>query len=173
MNTTAYVINGILVLLVVRQIRGRRLDFQNLVLPVVLVGLAAAYFLHSIPTVGNDVALDVILGLTGVVLGSLCGLFTRYGTDRDGTLIARAGVAAAVFWVVGIGARMAFAYAAGHGAGPAIGHFSRAHSITGSDAWTAALVLMALAEVTSRLVVVRARARRIAPNLSEPSASNA
>ena len=78
-------------------------------------------------------------------------------------MVARAGVVAAVFWVAGVGARMLFAYSSDHGAGPAIAHFSRTASITGADAWTAALVLMALAEVIARLVVVRVRARGAAP----------
>ncbi|MGZ4396741.1 MAG: hypothetical protein ACXVZ2_15410 [Gaiellaceae bacterium] len=171
MNTTSYIINIVLVLLVVRQVRGRRLDFQNLVLPVLLVAAAASYFLHSVPTVGNDVALDVALGLTGVALGSLGGLFTRFHADRDGTLVARAGLVSAVLWVTGIGARMVFAYAVGHGAGPAVAHFSRAHAISGADAWVAALVLMALAEVTARLVVVHARSRRLAPSFTGTAAA--
>lgn len=161
MNTTSYIINAALVLLVVRQVRGRRLDFQNLVLPVLLVAAAAAYFLHSVPTIGNDVALDVALGLTGVALGSLGGLFTRFHTDGDGTLVARAGLVSAVLWVAGIGARVVFAFAVSHGFGPAVAQFSRAHAISGADAWVAALVLMALAEVMSRLVVVHARSRRL------------
>jgi len=160
MNTTGYVINAVLVLLVVKQIRGRRLDFQNLVLPVVLVAAAAAHYLHTIPTAGNDLGLEVGLALAGATLGALCGMFTLLEPDTDGVLIARAGLAAAALWVVGTGARMAFAYSADHGAGPAIADFSRAASITGADAWTAALVLMALAEVTSRLAVVQIRARR-------------
>ena len=172
MNTTGYIINTALVLLVVRQIRGRRLDFQNLALPLVLVGAAAAYYLHSIPIVGHDLALDVALGLTGAVLGSLCGFFTRFHSDRDGTIIARAGIAAAALWVIGVGARMAFAFSADHGGRPAITHFSRAHSISGANAWVAALVLMALAEVIARLVVIRARAWRLAPSFSETAASN-
>ena len=50
MNATGYIINSILVLLVLRQIRETRLDLVSLVLPVVLVGAAAAYYLHSVPT---------------------------------------------------------------------------------------------------------------------------
>ena len=51
---------------------------------------------------------------------------------------------------------MAFAFAATHGAGPAIARFSIAHQITGSGAWVAALVMMALADVLTRLAVVYA-----------------
>jgi hypothetical protein len=65
-------------------------------------------------------------------------------------------------WVGGVGARLAFAIAAGNGAGPAIARFSVAQHITGSSAWVAALVLMALADVLTRLVVIYSRGRRLA-----------
>ena len=161
MNATGYIINAILVLLVLRQIRGSRLDLINLVLPVVLVAGAAAYFLRSVPTAGNDVALDLALAGTGALLGFLCAWATRLRREPDGTPFARAGAVAAVLWVAGIGARMAFAYATSHGAGAAVEHFSAAHGITSASAWVAALVLMALAEVVARLVTLRARARRL------------
>ena len=47
------------------------------------------------------------------------------------------------------------------GTSPAIAAFSIAHHITGSAAWTAALVMMALADVLTRLVVVYLRGRRL------------
>jgi hypothetical protein len=160
-NTTGYIINSILVLLVLRQIRGSRLDLINLVLPVVLVAGAATYFLRSVPSAGNDIALDLVLAGTGALLGFLCAWATRLRRESDGTPFARAGAVAAVLWVAGIGARMAFAYATSHGAGPAVGRFSAAHGISGASAWVAALVLMALAEVVARLVTLRVRARRL------------
>jgi hypothetical protein len=57
---------------------------------------------------------------------------------------------------------MAFVFAAYYGLGPAIGHFSAAHDITGKDAWAAALVMMALADVLTRLAVLFVRSRRLA-----------
>ena len=80
----------------------------------------------------------------------------------------QAGWVAAILWVVGIGARMGFAYASDHGSGPAIARFSAAHSITSADAWVAALVMMALAEVIARLAVLRLRARQL-PVASTPA----
>jgi hypothetical protein len=157
MTTTDYIINAILVLLVVRQIRERRLDLQSLLLPVVLVGLAARQYLHSVPTAGNDLVLVGALGGVGATLGILCALSTHVRLGADGVALARAGWVAAALWIGGIGSRMAFAYAAAHGAGPAIGRFSVVHHITGGAAWTAALVLMALAEVVARLVTLQAR----------------
>jgi hypothetical protein len=171
-NATGYIINAILVLLVVRQIRETRLGLLNLILPVLLVAGAAAYYLRSVPTAGNDIALDITLAATGAVLGALCALATRLRRGPDGVALARAGWIAATLWVVGIGARMAFAYASDHGSGPTIARFSAAHSITSADAWVAALVMMALAEVIARLAMLRLRARQL-PAAGVPASSAA
>ena len=53
-------------------------------------------------------------------------------------------------WIGDVGARLAFAVAAGNGEGPAIARFSVANQITGSAAWVAALVMIALADVLTR-----------------------
>ena len=163
MNNTTYLINGILVLLVVRQIREHRLDLAGLALPVLAVGAAASYFLHSVPGRGNDIALELICVTAGAIMGGLAGLTTHLRRGADGLPLGRAGWLAASLWIAGVGARMAFAFAASHGAGPAIGRFSIAHHITGSDAWIAALVMMALADVLTRLIVLYLRGRRLAP----------
>ena len=72
-------------------------------------------------------------------------------------------------WIGGVSARLAFAIAAGNGAGPAIARFSIAHHITGSAAWTAALVMMALADVLTRLAVIYLRGRRLAAAPATPA----
>jgi hypothetical protein len=161
MNATDYAINAILVLLVIRQILETRLTWQILLLPVLIVIGAAAYYLRSVPTAGNDLLLDATLAVAGATLGGLCALFTHLRRGADGTPLSRAGWAAAILWVVGIGARMGFAWATTHGAGPAIERFSIGHSITTVDAWVAALFLMALAEVVTRLAVLWIRSRRL------------
>jgi hypothetical protein len=56
---------------------------------------------------------------------------------------------------------MAFAIWASNGGGPALGRFSAAHHITSATAWTAALVLMALAEVLVRTGLLWVRAQRV------------
>jgi hypothetical protein len=157
MTTTDYIINGVLVLLVLRQMRERRLDLRSLVLPAVLVFVAARNYLHALPSGGNDLELVGVLASAGIALGSLCAWFTHVRVGDDGVALARAGWAAAFFWVAGIGSRMAFAFATAHGLRHAIASFSASHQITGADAWTAALVLMALCEVTARLLTLYAR----------------
>jgi hypothetical protein len=73
--------------------------------------------------------------------------------------------------VIGIGSRMAFAFASDYGAGPAIARFSFSHHITDADAWVAALVMMALAEVIARLAVLRLRARAL-PAVTSPAVTS-
>jgi hypothetical protein len=163
MNTTsAYIINAILVLLVVRQIREHRLDLRALAGPVLAVGAAAVFFLHSVPGGGNDILLELACVSAGAVMGGLAGLTTHVRSGGDGLVLGRAGWLAAGLWITGVGARLAFVFAATHGAGPAIVRFSIAHQITGADAWAAALVMMALADVLTRLVVLFLRSRRLA-----------
>ena len=71
----------------------------------------------------------------------------------------------AALWVLVIGGRMLFAYGAQHWYGRAIGEFSRANQITGSGAWAAAFVLMALAMVISRVLVTGTQASRVGVQL--------
>ena len=95
-------------------------------------------------------------------MGTVGGLATRLRLGSDGRPLGRAGALAAGMWIAGVGARMVFYFAATHGAGPAIAAFSISHHITGSAAWTAALVMMALADVLTRLVVIYLRGRQLA-----------
>jgi hypothetical protein len=156
-----YLINTLLVLLVVRQVREHPLDWRALAVPVLAVGAAAVLFLHAVPAGGSDLMLDLLGLAAGAAMGAIGGLATRLRTGADGRPLGRAGIVAASMWIAGVGARMAFYFAATHGAGPAIARFSIAHHITGSAAWTAALVLMALADVLTRLAVVCLRGRRL------------
>ena len=152
MNINMYVINAVLILMVIRQIREHPLDLRSLAVPVLAVGCAAVLFLHSVPAGGNDIALELACVLAGAVMGAVGGLATRLRLGADGRPLGRAGALAASMWVGGVGARLAFAVAATYGAGPAIARFTIAHQITGSAAWVAALVMMALADVLTRLV---------------------
>ena len=162
MNINMYVINAILVLLVIRQIREHPLDLRSLAVPVLAVGCAAVLFLHSVPAGGSDIALELACVLAGAAMGAVGGLATRLRLGADGRPLGRAGWLAAGMWIGGVGARLAFAVAASNGAGPAIAQFSIAHHITGSAAWIAALVMMALADVLTRLAVIFLRGRRLA-----------
>lgn len=169
-NISMYLINASLILLVIRQIREHPLDARSLAVPVLAMGCAAVMFLHSVPVGGSDLALEAACVTAGAVMGGLGGLATKLRLGADGRPLGRAGVAAASMWVGGVGARLVFAVAASNGAGPAIARFSVAHHITGSAAWVAALVMMALADVLTRLAVIYLRGRRLAAAPAAPAA---
>ena len=99
-------------------------------------------YLHSIPTAGNDLVLVALLAAVGLALGVFRGFATHVRAGADGVALARVGWIAGVLLVAGIGSRMAFAFAIGHGAEPAVRSFSIAHQI-GAAAWPVALVSMA------------------------------
>ncbi len=154
MTFTDYLLDIALIAIVVVQIRGRRLTTRSLVLPLGIVGYVAVTYLKGIPTTGNDLVLVAGCTLAGAVLGGLCGLLTSVRPDASGVPVAKAGVAAATLWVLGVGTRFAFQLYATHGGGAAIERFSVAHDITTVSAWTAALILMALAEAVLRTAIL-------------------
>jgi hypothetical protein len=152
-----YALNVGLIALVVLQMRGRRLDRRGVVLPLALVGWAASQYLHGIPTVGNDGLLVSGGVAAGLMLGSASAAVTTLEVGRDGVVVARATLAAAALWVVGIGARMAFSLFMQHGGAPTVIKFSQVHRLTGAG-WVTAMVLMAFVEVVSRTLILCVRA---------------
>lgn len=158
MTTTEWITDIALLLVVFRQLRENRLDLVSFLLPLGIVTFVAHQYLDSVPTGGNDLLLIGTLMTIGAALGIGGGLATRV-RRVGGDVLVKAGVVSAVLWVAGMGARMAFQLWSEHGGGEAIAGFSVAHAITGSQAWVAAFVLMALTEVVTRLLTIFLRSR--------------
>lgn len=159
MTTFEYLLNIALVGLVALQIRGVKLTAAALLVPVVMTAWAASQILHTVPTGGNDLALEASFALGGLALGVAAGLATV--VFRSGpAAVAKAGALAALLWTAGIGARLAFSVWVQHGGAADVRQFSVAHHLTGGPAWGTGFVLMALTEVTSRTAVLYLRARR-------------
>jgi hypothetical protein len=161
MTFSDYLLDSILVLLVVRQIRETRLDLRSVLLPIGIAAIVGGSYLHGIPTAGNDLLLVAVLTGAGVTLGLISALSTRVRSDGGRYPLVKAGWIAAGAWIAGMGSRFAFAVWASHGGAETLGRFSATHHITTGDAWTAALVLMALGEVMVRTVVLVVRGRRV------------
>ncbi len=161
MHTTDYVIDSILVLLVLVQIKERPLTTRELARPLILVGVAVAIYLNGIPTAGNDLVLVAGLALLGATIGIASGQTVKLRQAADGTVLARARWASGFFWVLGMGSRFGFLIWIHNGGGSTIANFSAHHSITSGEAWTAALLGMAVAEVVGRTLTLALRRHRL------------
>lgn len=162
-----YLLDTLFVLLVLRQIREARWDRGAVILPLAITGYVGYKYLHAIPTAGNDVLLIAGLAAVGVLCGTVSGLATRIRTDGGRYAWVRAGWIAAGVWVASMSARFAFAVWASHGGGPALGRFTLDNHLT-PNVWVAALVLMALGEVVTRVGVVSYRANRALHVAAQP-----
>ena len=168
MSITDYLLDSALVLLVLLQIRERPLTTHSLLRPLVIIGIAVVVYFSGLPTAGNDLVLIGALALLGGLIGIAAGQATFVRRREDGVVVARAGWTAGVLWVLGMGLRFGFLVWISHGGGAsALQTFSEHHSITGSEAWTDALLAMAVFEVLGRTGLLFAR-RRLA-QLSGPS----
>src|SRR5450755_1986464 len=77
MSLDDWVISLALMLVVLRQIRGRRLTIGGIVWPVALVGWAAFTYLRTIPDYYSDWLFTIALAVVGLVLGLATGLLTK------------------------------------------------------------------------------------------------
>ncbi len=161
MTFTDYLIDSALVLLVLLQIKERKLTTKAIVRPLVIVGIAVTNYLHGIPTAGNDLVLVVVLALLGLLIGIASGQAVLMRRGPDGDVLARSGWASAFFWVLGMGSRFAFLIWVNNGGAATIGHFSATHSITSGEAWTVALLAMAVFEVCGRSLMQAVRREQL------------
>jgi hypothetical protein len=161
MTTADYLIDSALVLLVLLQVKERELTTKMLVRPFIILAIAVVNYLHGIPTSGNDLVLAGALALIGGLIGVASGATVIFRRTDDERVMFRAGWASAIFWVLGMGSRFAFAYWSSHGGADSIAHFSVHHSISGGNAWTVALLAMAVFEVAGRTLVMAARRREL------------
>jgi hypothetical protein len=157
MSFTDYLIDGSLVLLVLLQLKERKLTTKSLIRPLIILGVAVMNYLHGIPTAGNDLLLVAALALLGGLIGVASGQTVQMRPSSDGEVLARAGWASAFFWVLGMGSRFAFLIWITHGGSATIASFSAQHSITSGEAWTAALLAMAVFEVCGRTLTMAIR----------------
>jgi hypothetical protein len=173
MNATEIIIFlGLAAAILFTQVGRRPLTIRRIVLPLAVAGYAAYHYLQGIPTAGGDLDFELALSLSGVALGVLAALLMRVERDpRTGRIITEAGIAYASLWLIVLGGRLAFAWAATNLWSHQLGEFSIQHEITSAAAWTAAFVLMALAMVIARTAVVGLRALAASDLLSPPAAA--
>jgi len=161
MNFSDYLIDSALVLIVLFQIKERPMTRRTLIRPLVILSIAVANYLHGIPTQGNDLVLVGALALTGGLIGVTSGVTAILRRRADGVVTLRSGWISGFFWVLGMGSRFGFAYWSSHGGIHAITTFSADHQITSGEAWTVALLAMAIFEVCGRTLTLALRWRSL------------
>jgi membrane associated rhomboid family serine protease len=153
---------ALLVAVVFTQLGRRVVTRRRFTIPLIIVGVAAVEYLRGAPTGGHDLAFYAIGVASGAAFAVLASMFVHVERDATGQIVARTGVMYAVVWLIVIGGRIAFAETATHtGFGQTVGSFSRAEMITGSGAWRAMFVLMALAMVLTRVGVLAGRTAQL------------
>jgi hypothetical protein len=163
MSTSDYFIGVAALGLILWNMRRHELTDRRLRRPLIIAAIVAVNFLHGVPTAGADAALVAIGVLIGIGCGALSALATRVERDPTaGTVIATATRRAVAITALAFGGRMAFAVAATNGLGPEIGRFSHQVGIDSANAWIAALVLMAIADLATRALVLWHRRRAFA-----------
>ncbi|MEU3063730.1 hypothetical protein [Streptomyces subrutilus] len=166
MTTTEWLIDLALILIVFRQLREGPLGPKSYLIPLGIVSFVGYEYLDTVPTGGNDLVLIATLMAVGAVLGVAGGVFTRIRV-AGGQVLIKAGLVSAALWVVGMGARLGFQQWVQHGGADDVARFSLDHRITGAQAWVAALLLMALTEVVTRLATIFVRSRTLpSPDVS-------
>jgi hypothetical protein len=159
MTTSDWILDIVLILVVFRQIRWSRIDAMFLLVPIGVVGYVAYKYLSPIPTGGNDLLLIGAFAAIGTILGVAGGITTHVRIGEKGRVYVRAGFTAATLWVLGMGARLAFAVWSEHSGGPTLVRFSGQHDITSIQAWVSGLILMVLCEVGTRIATILVRGR--------------
>jgi hypothetical protein len=154
MSFTNYVIDSALVLLVLLQIKERPLTTRTLIRPFVIVSVAVVSYLNGVPTAGNDFVLVGILALVGALIGIASGQTVKMRRGADGEVLSQARWASAFFWILGMGSRFGFLIWINASGG-------KAHNITSGEAWTVALLAMAVLEVVGRSVVMALRRHQL------------
>jgi len=163
MSTTDFIVDILLIVVIFRQLRARPYTLRTAILPLGVVVWAGFHYLHSFDLAGNDLALVAFLTIVGLALGIASAATTYMWRNDAGAVLGRVGFYACLTWIVGMGFRFAFAlYASSSGGGREIANLSRHHDISGGQAWTTALVMMAFAEVISRVVILQVRRVRLA-----------
>ena len=134
MDLTEWIISVALILVVVRQIRGRKLTLIGLLWPVPLVAWGAINYLGGVPAYAADWTFVAVDCAAGLALGVGCGLLTDVYIE-DGVVKARARWLAAVLWIVGMSSRLAFGLFATNGGAEKIGELSEKLGIHSAPDW--------------------------------------
>lgn len=152
---------SILAVILATDLGRRRATTWRVARSLIAVVVVAAIFVHSFPTAGNDVSLQLAGIGAGVICGLAAAMLLPVYRGPSGEIYTRAGIAYAALWVVLSAARVVFAYGSEHWFPAGIVKFSIDYRLTGEDVYANAFVFMALAMVLTRSAVLLTRRYRL------------
>jgi hypothetical protein len=164
---------GVLAIVLFSDLGTHRFGPRRLRRPIIGGAIVVALYLHTIPTAGGDLALELACAGIGLGLGLLSISTIRLTVDpRSGDVLTRAGWGYALLWIASVGGRLLFGFCAQNVFPGAFHSFMVSANITGGDAIRAAFIVMILSEVFVRTatLAVRAVAIRRAAGLTTGSA---
>jgi hypothetical protein len=148
---------GIAAAIIITQMGRHPVTLRRFLLPMAIAAAVAYRYLQTFPTGGGALTFELILMISGVVLGGVAASLIRIESDgQTGKLILEAGLVYAAVWIVVFGGRLGFAWAATHPWRHQVAQFSIAHALP-SAAWTDGFILMAVSMVLARTLVVGGR----------------
>jgi hypothetical protein len=153
-----------LIILVLRQIRGKPVTLTGLFWPVGLVVWAGFEYLGDFPGYASDWIFAACLSTVGLLLGLGCGVLTQV-YPSEGKVMAKATIPAAALWIFGMSGRLAFGVAALNGWTEPIIWVSEKLDLHSEGTWPTALITMSLCEVSSRTAVLLAKYRMVSREL--------
>lgn len=161
MPTSVWIINLVMVGVLMEADLGRRkIGWFRVARPLLAAIAVVALYLATVPTDGNNLALEAIGAGVGVILGCASHLFVSVGFDpakgKTGRVVSRAGFAYATFWAAIFAARLGFVYGSQHVFEASLGHFLVSHQLSATGL-TNALLFMALTLGLARSAVLAGR----------------
>ncbi|WP_431044266.1 hypothetical protein ACQUSR_21750 [Streptomyces sp. P1-3] len=159
---SALVASGtILIIILATDIGRRRITTMRMVRSVIAVAVVIAIFVHSLPTQGNDLSLQLVGVGVGVICGLIAGTLLPAYRHESGEIYTIGGIGYALVWVVLSCGRIVFAYGAEHWFTADLIRFSIENKISGEDTYANAFVFMSLAMVLTRTAVLLTKMRKV------------
>ncbi|MFE1755090.1 hypothetical protein [Streptomyces anandii] len=151
----------ILTIILAADLGRRKVTNMRMLRSILAVAIVIALFVHSLPTAGNDVSLQLVGIGAGAICGLIAGALLPAHRDDSGQIYTTGGVGYAVLWIVLSSARVLFAYGTEHWFPQGIIKFSIDYKLSGQDVYANAFVFMSLAMVLARTGVLLARRHRL------------
>jgi hypothetical protein len=159
MSVSVWIVNLVVLAVVLQADLGRKkITRFRLIRPLVLGAAIAGFYIGGMVGTGTSLWLELGGVGAGIVLGLGASALMRVYSDDDGNPWSLAGPSYAGLWMVVVGARLWFGYAANHSLRIPVGTWMYLHHVT-SAVIVDAFIFMAIAMVLTRTASLFVRSR--------------